>query len=46
MQVNTKEILLHPPPKGLANCAIPSFISSLHGKLGAGGASVLTIGRC
>ena len=22
MQVNTKEILLHPPPKGLANCAM------------------------
>ena len=22
MQVNTKEILLHPPPKGLANCAL------------------------
>ena len=22
MQVNTKEILLHPPSKGLANCAL------------------------
>ena len=22
MQVNTKEILLHPPPKGLANCVM------------------------
>ena len=26
MQVNTKEILLHPPPKGLANCAVQYWV--------------------